>query len=175
MNLKLKNGLIKAFSYLLAVSGTVVVLVFQYFTEKNPSPISIKVAIPCMLALLVFFLIYYKSIKAKINRKLIAIETAKELGNRGRTSSIVANLLETIGIVIPMALIAGIFMIGGEFLVTTGLIMFEVLGFFSLVIIGNIICDFNTKQELKRKEAEQAEFLADNIAKKIGELPTTFE
>lgn len=175
MNLKLKNGLIKAFSYLLAVSGTVVVLVFQYFSKKNPSPISIKVAIPCMLALLIAFLVYYKSIKAKINRKLIAIETAKELGNKGRTSSIVANLLETIGIVIPLALIAGIFMVGGEFLGTTGLILFEVLGFFSLVIIGNIICDFNTKQELKKKEAEQAEILADNIAKKIGELPTQFD
>lgn len=175
MNLKLKNGLIKAFSYLLAGGGTVAVLVFQYFTKKNPSPVAVKVLIPCMIALLIAFLVYYKAIKKKIDRKLIAIETAKELGKKGKTSSLVSNLLETIGIVLPLALIAGIFMIGGEYLVKTGLILFEILGFYSIVIIGNIICDYNTKQEIRKKEIEQAEAFAESVAKKVGELADRFE
>ena len=79
MNLKLKNGLIKCFTYLLSISGMALIVIFQYFTSNNPMPTYAKIAVPCLLALLIFFLIYYKSIKEKINRKLIAIETAKEI------------------------------------------------------------------------------------------------
>lgn len=175
MNIKLKNGLIKAIAYTLSLSGIVAVAVFQYFTKNNPAPAYVKVIIPCLLALLIAFLVYYKSLKQKINRKLTAIETAKELGKRGKTSSIVANLLETMGIVIPLILIGGIFVLGGKYLVKTGIVLFEILGMYTVIIIGNIICDFNTKQELKQKEAEQAEALADKIADKIDKLPTRYE
>lgn len=175
MNLKLKNGLIKAFTYLLSLSGMVVVVVFQYFTHNNPMPTWAKVTVPCLLALLIAFLVYYKSLKQKINRKLIAIETAKELGKAAKTNSIVANLLETMGIVVPLLLIAGIFVIGGEYLVRTGTVLFEILGMYTVIIVGNIICDSNTKQELQQKELEQAEKLADNIANRIDKLPKKYE
>lgn len=175
MNLKLKNGLIKAFTYLLAGSGTVVVVVFQYFAHNNPMPTWAKVTVPCLLALLITFLVYYKSLKQKINRKLIAIETAKELGKSAQTNSIVSNLLETMGIVVPLLLIAGIFVIGGQYLVRTGTVLFEILGMYSVIIIGNIICDSNTKQELQKKELEQAEQFADKVADKIDKLPKKYE
>lgn len=175
MNLKLKNGLIKAISYTLSLSGIAAVVVFQYFTNHNPAPAYIKVLTPCMLALLVAFLVYYKALKQRINRKLTAIETAKELGKQGKTSSIVANLLETMGIVVPLILMGGIFVLGGKYLVRTGIVLFEILGMYTVIIIGNIICDFNTKQEIKKKEAEQAEAFADKIAEKIQKLPKKYE
>lgn len=175
MSLKFKNGLIKALTYTLSLSGTVVVVVFQYITEKNPMPTWMKVTVPCLLALLVAFLVYYRSLKEKINRKLTAIETAKELGKPGKTNTIVANILETLGIVIPILLIATIFVVGGNYLKQTGLVLFEILGLYTVIIIGNICCDFNTKEELKKKEAEQAEQLADKIAEKVKNLPQKYE
>lgn len=175
MSAKVKNGLIKALTYTLSLSGTVVVVVFQYITEKNPMPTWAKVTVPCLLALLISFLIYYKSIKEKINRKLVAIETAKEIGKEGKTNSIVANILETMGVVIPLALIAAIFVVGGKYLTQTGLVLFEILGMYCVVIIGNICCDFNTKEELRKKEQEQAEKLADVIAEKIEKFPKKYE
>jgi len=174
MSLKLKNGLIHALSYLLATTGTAVILIFQYFSNKNQAPTAIKIAVPFLLALLIFFLVYYKFIKEKIKRKLIAVETARELGSKGRTNSIVANLLETIGIIIPLTLIGGIFVIGGKYLVATGIVLFEILGMYAIIIIGNILCDFNRKQEVKKKEAEEIEKLADKLASKV-KLPDRYE
>ena len=175
MNTKLKNALIKVFTYLLAGSGTVVILVFQYFSKNNPMPTWAKVAIPCLLALLILFLIYYKPLTAKINRRLTAIETAKELGTSGRTNSVIANLLETIGVVVPLLLVGGIFIIGGKFLVKTGYVLLEILAMYVVVIIGNVICDVNTKEELKKQQREQAEQFAEKVASKVSNLPKKYE
>lgn len=175
MSVKLKNGLIKAFCYLLSVGGMAAVVVFQYFTEENPMPTGCKIAVPCLIGLLIFFLVYYKSLKDKINRKLMAVETAKELGKAGKTNTIVANLLETMGVVIPLLLIALIFVVGGDYLRQTGVVLFEILGLFTITIIGNIICDSNTKQELKEQELKKAEELAEKLANKIENLPKRYE
>lgn len=175
MSVKLKNGLIHAFTYLLAGTGTVAILVFQYFTKENPMPTWCKITVPCLLALLIFFLIYYKSLKARINRKLIAVETAKEMGKAGATNTIVANLLETMGVVVPLLLIGLIFIIGGQYLVKTGQVLLEIMGMYAVVIVGNIICDSNTKQELAKKELEMANKLAEQVADKIENLPKRYE
>lgn len=175
MDAKLKNILIKVFAYLLSCSGMVVIMVVQYFTNNNPMPTWLKVTIPTMLALLILFLSYYKSLKAKINRKLIAIETAKELGNAGETNVIIANILETIGILVPLILIGGIFILGGQYLVKTGWIMLELLGMYLIIVIGNIACDINKKEEIKKKEQEKAEALVNKIADKIENLPKRYE
>lgn len=175
METKVKNALIKALTYTLSLSGTTAVVIFQYFANNNPMPTWCKIAVPSLLALLIAFLVYYKSIKEKINRKLTAIETAKELGKKAKTNSIVANLLETMSIVIPLLLIAAIFCIGGKYLARTGVILFEILGMYSVIIIGNICCDANTRAELKKKELEQAEQLAESIASKIDNLPQKYE
>ena len=175
MSLKFKNGLIKALTYTISLTGTVLIVVFQYITKSNPMPTWCKVTVPCLLALLIAFLIYWKTIKEKINRKLIAIETAKEIGKAGTTNTIVANILEVMGFVIPLALIASIFCIGGNYLAKTGVVLFEILGMFSITIVGNIICDANTKEELRKKEQEQAEALADQIASKLEKLPKKYE
>lgn len=175
MSAKFKNALIKALTYTLSLSGTVVIICFQYITERNPMPAWMKVTIPCLLGLLVFFLIYYKSLKERINRKLIAIETAKEIGKPGKTNSIVANILETLGVVIPMALIAAIFTIGGDYLTQTGVVLFEILGMYCITIIGNIMCDNNKKEELRKQEEAQATALAEKIADKIENFPKKYE
>lgn len=175
MNTKLKNALIKVFTYLLSGSGMVVIMVFQYFSNKNPMPTWAKITVPCLIALLIFFLVYYQTLTAKINRKLTAIETAKELGQAGKTNSVVANLLETIGVVIPVALIGGIFIVGGQYLVKTGVVLFEMLAMYVVVIIGNVICDMNTKEELKKQQREKAEEFAEKVASKIENLPKKYE
>lgn len=175
MSVKVKNIFIKVFAYLLSGAGMITIAVFQYFAESNPMPTWLKVTLPCMIALLILFLVYYKSLKAKINRKLTAIETAKELGKAGETNVIVANLLEVLGIIIPLALISGIFVLGGQYLAKTGIILFEMLGMYLVIVIGNIACDMNTKEELKRKEKEKAEEFVNKIADKVQNLPKKYE
>ncbi len=167
MSVKVKNALIRTVCYLLSGVGSALVVVFQYVVERDGMLASVKIIIPCLIALLVAFLIYYKSIKEKINRKLIAIETAKEIGKTPKTNTIISTLLEALGIVIPLLLMATIFVIGGEYLVQIGKILFEILGLFSITIIGNMICDANSKQEMKEKELKKAQELADIISKKI--------
>lgn len=174
MSVKTKNILIKVFAYLLSGAGMITISVFQYFADSNPMPTWLKVTIPCMIALLILFLVYYKSLKDKINRKLTAIETAKELGKAGETNVIIANILEVIGIIVPLALISGIFILGGQYLVKTGTILFEMLGMYLVIVIGNIACDMNTREELKRKEKEKAEELVNKIAEKIENLPKDY-
>lgn len=175
MSVKVKNILIKVIAYLLSGTGMALVAVFQYFSDHNPMPTWLKVTIPCMIALLILFLVYYKALKQKINRKLTAIETAKELGKTGETNAIIANLLEVMGIIIPLALISGIFVLGGQYLVKTGTILFEMLGMYLIIVIGNVCCDINTKEELKKKELEKAEELTNKIADKINNLPKKYE
>ena len=175
MSTKLKNALIKAFTYTLSLSGMAVVVIYQYIANNNPMPTWMKIVVPCLLALLIAFLVYYKSIKERINRKLIAVETAKELGKKGQTSSVVANLLEVIGIAIPLLLIATIFVVGGNYLVRTGVVLYEILGLYCIIVVGNIFCDSNTKEEIKKKEAQKSEQLAETIAKKLDDLPKKYE
>ena len=170
MSCKVKNLIVRIITYLFSGIGMAAILIFQYFTSKNPMPTWAKVTVPMLIALLVAFLVYYKTIKEKINRKLIAIETAKEMGKAGETNSIVSSLLETIGVVIPLVLIATIFLVGGKYLAKTGLILFEMLAMYAIIIIGNIICDSNKKQELKEKELKQAEDLADSVAEKLSKF-----
>lgn len=175
MSLKFKNGLIKALTYTLSLTGTALIIAFQYISDRNPMPAWAKVTVPCLLGLLIAFLIYWKTIKDKINRKLTAIETAKELGKAGQTNTIVANILEVFGFVIPMILVASIFCIGGKWLNQTGVVLFEILGMFSITVMGNICCDMNKKEELRKKEQEQAEEFADKIADKVANLPKKYE
>lgn len=175
MSLKLKNGLIKALTYTLSLTGTALIIAFQYISDRNPMPTWAKVTVPCLLGLLIAFLIYWKTIKDKINRKLTAIETAKELGKAGQTNTIVANILEVMGFVVPLILVASIFCVGGKYLTQTGIVMFEILGMFTISVIGNICCDANKKEELRKKEQEQAEAFADKIAEKVEKLPKKYE
>lgn len=175
MSVKVKNTLIKVITYLISVTGMALIAVFQYCSENNEMPTGVKITIPAMIAVLILFLVYYKSLKQKISRKLNAIETAKELGNSGETNVITANLLEVIGVIVPLALISGIFVIGGKYLVKTGVVLFEMLGMYSVIVIGNICCDANEKEEIKKRELEKAEELTNKIADKINNLPKRYE
>ncbi len=175
MSVKVKNILIKIFTYFLSGAGMITIAVLQYFSENNPMPTWLKITVPCMIVLLILFLVYYKALKTKINRKLVAIETAKELGKVGETNVVIANLLETIGIIIPLAIIGGIFVLGGQYLGKIGILLFEMLGMYLFVLIGNIICDFNKREDFKKKELAKTEELADKIVDKIENLPKKYE
>lgn len=172
MPIKVKNALIKVFCYLLSGVGSALIITYQYIIKDNQTTTAVKVAIPCLLALLILFLVYYKAIKQKINRKLTAIETAKEIGKAPKTNTVVATLLETIGVIIPLSLMSVIFIIGGNCLYQVGIILLEIMAVFSTTIIGNIVCDANTKKELKENERKKAEELADRVASKI---PTKYQ
>ncbi len=83
--------------------------------------------------------------------------------------------MEAIGVIVPLLLVGGIFILGGQFLVKTGYVLLEILAMFVVVIIGNVICDMNTKEELKKQQREKAEQFAEKVASKVSNLPKKYE
>jgi hypothetical protein len=174
MSVKLQNLLIKIFTWTLALGGMVYLFVKQYMESPGVS-IVVKIGLPVLVAFWILFMKYYKSWQQSMERKLIAIATAGELGKVGATGPVVANILDSMGLVVPTAIMALIFVVGGQFLFQTGIMLFEVLALYMLPVIGKIIRDKNSRAEALREESKKenalADVMADKIANKIQQNP----
>lgn len=166
MSAKTKNIIIQSIAYALFLGLILYIVIVQYM-QKLEIPKLQKIALPSLIAVLVLFLVFYKKIKEKIARKLSAIETAKELGNAGTTSSVTVCILESLGVVVPVALLATIFLIGGSYLKEIGKILVECLLIYLLPFAGNIWCKCNTKAEMIEKKTQADDKLAEKIASKM--------
>lgn len=166
MSAKTKNMIIQSISYTLFLGLIGYIVIVQYI-QKLEIPKLQKIALPSLISVLVLFLVFYKKIKEKIARKLSAIETAKELGNAGTTSSVTVCILESLGVVVPVALLAAIFLIGGSYLKEIGKILVECLLIYLLPFAGNIWCKCNIKAEMIEKKTQADDKLAEKIASKM--------
>ena len=166
MSAKTKNIIIQSIAYVLFLGLILYIVIVQYI-QKLEIPKLQKIALPSLIAVLVLFLVFYKKIKEKIARKLSAIETAKELGNAGTTNSVTVCILESLGVVVPVALLAAIFLVGGSYLKEIGKILVECLLIYLLPFAGNIWCKCNIKAEMIEKKTQADEKLAEKIASKM--------
>lgn len=166
MRAKTKNILIQSVAYTLFFAFVLYVVIVQYI-QKLEIPRLQKIALPSLLSILILFLVFYKKIKEKIARKLAAIETARELGATGTTSSVSICILESLGVVVPVALLATIFLLGGSYLKEVGKILVECLLAYLLPFAGNIWCKCNTKAESIEQKVEAEDKLAEKIANKM--------
>lgn len=168
MNAKTKNAIIQTISYTLFLAFVLYVVIVQYL-QKLEIPKLQKIALPSLICSLILFLVFYKKLKEKVTRKLIAIDTAKEMGNVGTSSSVTICFLESLGVIVPIALLAAIFLMGGIYLKEIGKILLECLLVYLLPFAGNMWCKSNTKAELLEKQTQAEDKLAEKIAEKLQE------
>jgi hypothetical protein len=167
-SVNLQNWLIKWFTWIVALSGMIYLFVTQYMNKPGIS-ITVKIGLPILFAFYILWDKYYKSWLQGVERKLIAITTAGEMGKVGATGPIAANVLDVMGLVVPIANIAIIFIIGGQFLYHTGILLLEVLALYMIPVVGKIIRDKNSRDEALKEEAKKDEELAEKVAEKMAD------
>jgi len=149
-------------------AGILWVLIKEYLNSTDGPSLPVKIAIPSIVTVLFIFNVYYKSWAQSIERKLIAIATADELGKASLTSAFTAVFLDALGIIVPTTLYATLFLIGGNFLVSVGKMLFICLALYMVPLFGKIIVRINTKEEIRKKEEENRKKMADEVAEKVA-------
>jgi len=131
-----------------------------------------KIGFLGLMILFVLFIIVWRWLNDKIKRRLQAIETANEMGVVGQTSILVKTLLNFIGIIIPLALVGGLFYYVGAYFNQMG----ETILWVALITIIPMIT-FYLYEYMKRNElvathtAEQETFIkgvAEEVSKTVG-------
>lgn len=163
---KLINFAIHILSLALSLTGVSLVCVFQYFAKAEMTT-TVKIAFPLLIAGMIVTLTAYGWLKKKIDRRLQAIETAKELGQVGTTGSISKNLLGAIGLILPLIWVAVILVVIGDNATHTGIVLFEIIGILQINTFGNIICDANTRNAIINEQVAQEGEFANIVAQKL--------
>ena len=155
---KIKQLLIKFIGWGASSILITVVLIFQLFI-KTEVPSYVKIGVPALMAGLIIFFVLYKYLKEFINRKLTAAETAKTLGH---TVSPIYSVLSDCLIVVPLALVATLFLIIGPWARTVGLILLECSGLLQFGFVSNVITQIGKNNLINQSELEKMQ--ANNIA-----------
>lgn len=125
-----------------------------------------KIIIGIIVLTLIIWHLFSVKLEKVINRRIQAYETAKENNVLGRGSVVMTNLLKLCEVILPEILILMLLCL---------LVSWSVGGYFTLLlfsfgvpVIGNIICDFNTRKEIARKIAKRQDQLVNNIADRVA-------
>jgi len=121
-----------------------------------------KISIGITLLFLIAFHIFSGKISTLLNRKIQAYDTAKEMNTVGRSSVIVINFLKLFEVFFPEMLVL---------LLICYCVSWNVASFFIVVLvaslipmIGNIVCDFTTRKEIKLNQEKEKDDLAKRVA-----------
>lgn len=170
MSAKFKNFFVHLNSWLLGI--LILGLAIMTFVLVNPLVanevvISVprKISIGIALVALVLFHIFSKKLSVIINRRIQAYENAKELNVVGRGSVIFTNLLKIFEIFFPELVVLLLLCFCVSWNIASYFITILVASVFPL--LGNIECDFNTRREIRRKNAREKDELARNVAKHV--------
>lgn len=163
---KIKQLLIKLIGWGASSVLMAIVLTFQLFI-KTEVPSYVKIGVPALIAGLVIFFVSYKYLKGFINRKLTAAETAKTLGH---TVSPVFTILNDCLIVVPLVLVAALFLVIGSWSHTVGLILLECSGILQFGFVSNIVARIGQNDFIKQTELDKIEANNTAIAKEVKKL-----
>ena len=126
-----------------------------------------KIGFIGLMILFVLFLIAWKWINDKINRKLQAIETANEMGVVGQTSLLVKTLLNFIGLIIPLVLVGGMFYYVGSYFNQVGGVILKVGLIMIIPMITYYIYEYMKRNELIAKTNAEKESLIKGVADEV--------
>lgn len=168
---KMKQLIVKVVGWGASSSLIAVVLTFQLFV-KTEVPNYVKIGVPAIIALLVIFAVGYRYLKAFINRKLTAAETAKTLGH---TVSPILLILNDLVITVPIALVSSMFLLIGMWSHAIGLILLECSGILQFGFIANVIARIGANDYIHQKEIEKAEANNKAIAQEVKKIIATEE
>jgi len=143
------------------------VLVSPLTTAGITIDTSKKVVIGIDLVILIVFHLFSGKISKIINRKIQTYESAKEANVMGRSSIVWVNILKLIEIIFPEILVLILLCV---------MLSWDAAGYFTILliscvipVIGNIICDLNTRREIKRKNKIEHKKFVNDVANKVKE------
>ena len=124
-----------------------------------------KISIGVTLMFLILFHMFSSKLSTVINRKIQAYETAKEMNQVGRSSVVVVNFFKLFEVFFPEMLVL---------LLICYCVSWNVASFFIVILvaslipmIGNIICDFTTRKEIRINQEKEKDELAKRVAENI--------
>lgn len=138
------------------------IMVNPLVAEKVTINIPRKVGIGVLLGCLVLHHLFSNKILTLINRRIQAYETTKESNIVGRSSVVFTNFLKLFEILFPEMLVLGLLCYCVSFNIAIYFLIILVSTFIPMV--GNIRCDINTRNEIKRKQEIEKDLLAQKVA-----------
>lgn len=168
---KVKNFFLHTNTWLACIISTVFAIASFAMNSITTEGIEIgipqKVIIGVDIVMLLAFHLFAGKLSKIINRKIQAYENSKEINVVGRSSIIWINLLKLLEIILPEILIL---------LLLSLMLSWNVAGYFTMLligftlpIIGNIICDFNTRKEIVKTNEENHTRFVNAVADKVKE------
>lgn len=168
---KVKNFFLHTNTWLACIISTVFAIASFAMNSITTEGIEIgipqKVIIGVDIVMLLAFHLFAGKVSKVINRKIQAYENSKEINVVGRSSIIWINLLKLLEIILPEILIL---------LLLSLMLSWNVAGYFTMLligftlpIIGNIICDFNTRKEIVKVNEENHIRFVNAVADKVKE------
>ena len=170
MKSKVNNLFIHLMTWLSCVVVAVLTIyVFYSVTPLTTEAIDItkakKIGVGVLLVLLVAFQIVAHKVEKVVDRKLQAYDTAIEMNQVGRGSVIFTNILKLVQMIFPEIVILILLC-----LITS----WNIANYFVLVliaclipVIGNIICDFNTRAEIQINAKRSEDVMIQKKANKV--------
>lgn len=156
---KFKNILIHLNSWIICLVPIAISLITFIQTNPLTNTETIitdakKIGIGFCLILLILFHMFSKKISNIVNRRIQAYESVKEANISGRGSVIFINILKLLEVFFPEIIVLTLLCICISWSLASYFIV--ILGACLIPVIGNIICDFNTRTEIRRiKERER--------------------
>ena len=121
-----------------------------------------KITIGIGIVLLTLFHIFAGKVSKIVDRKIQAYDTAKEMNTVGRSSVVFMNILKLLEILFPEMIVIVLLCLCVSWNVSIYFIAALVACL--VPVFGNIVCDFNTRHEIKRN----AELEKDKMAERIS-------
>lgn len=152
----------------IALAVATFVLVNPLTAEEVVITMPKKITIGIGIVSLALFHIFSGKVSKIVNRKIQAYDNSKEMNTVGRSSVIFMNILKLLEILFPELIVLILLCMCVSFNVS---IYFLVALIACLVpVLGNIVCDFNIRREIRRKEQLEKEELVQKISNNIRSI-----
>ena len=126
-----------------------------------------KIGFIGLLILFVLFIVAWKWLNDKINRRLQAMETANEMGVVGQTSLLVKTLLNFVGLIIPLVLVGGMFYYVGSYFNQVGGVILKVALITLIPMITYYLYEYMKRNELIAQQNADKENLIKGVADEV--------
>lgn len=172
LSAKFKNFFIHLNTWLMCLltitlSIATFILVNPLVAEEVTINLSRKISIGAILVALIIYHLFANKLLTIINRRIQAYETAKESNIVGRGSVLVTNFLKLFEILFPEMLILGLMCACVSFNIAIYFLIVLISTF--IPMIGNVACDINIRNEIKRKQEIEKDLAAERVAKRLRE------
>lgn len=167
MSAKVKNFFIHLNTWTMglvaiALAVATFVLVNPLTAEEVIITMPKKITIGIGIISLALFHIFSGKVSKIVNRKIQAYDTSKEMNTVGRSSVVSMNILKLLEILFPELIVLVLLCMCVS--INVSIYFLVALTACLVPVFGNIVCDFNTRHEIKRN----AELEKDKMAEKIS-------